>query len=112
MESHMVTLVGRTNAPRTEASDEAVPIRVAIASEQVSAEVAVGLGPSWIVAIRQMPGYGLQSTSRIEFLATVNNCPPAQPWLNIARRRPVVPIRIGRPALDGCSVCRSPRAYA
>jgi hypothetical protein len=65
-----------------------VSIRVAIAGKQVSAEVAMGLGPPWIVAVRQMPGYRLKTASRIEFLARVNDCSPAQPWLSVARRRP------------------------
>jgi hypothetical protein len=84
----MVTQFGRTNAARTEASDKAVPIRVAIAGEQVSAKVAVGFEPPGIVAVRQMPGYRLQTASWIEFLAGVNNCSPAQSWLSVVRRRP------------------------
>jgi hypothetical protein len=85
-----------------------MPIRVAIAGKQMSAEVAVGLGPPRIVALRQMPGNRLQTASWIEFLARVNDCASAA----VAERRApvaVAPIRIGRPSLDGCSRCRSAR---
>jgi hypothetical protein len=54
-----------------------VAIGVAVAGDQVSAKLAVGLQPRWIIAFRQMPGHRLLAARRVELLPSVDDGPPA-----------------------------------
>src|SRR6266542_3064919 len=74
--SRLVARTGCIRAARADAADPTVSIRVAVAGEQVSTDVAMALRPRRIVAVRQMPGHRLQTASRIELLPGVNDCPP------------------------------------
>jgi hypothetical protein len=64
-----------------------VPVGIAIAGDQVAAELAVTRHLPRIVAVRQVPGQRLVATAQVGPLADMHDRTPAEPPCVALRRR-------------------------
>jgi len=75
-----LTALGSLRTALASAADVAVAIRVSVSGEQMASDLAMSFVAPRIVALGQVPCNGLDPARRVELLASVDDCSPAEAW--------------------------------